>query len=55
MEDDPGLAHLFRKKLIQAGYIVDVASDGEQGLGKYEADSYDLVAIDQTMPVISGL
>jgi len=39
MEDDPGLSHLFRKKLMQAGYIVDVAPDGERGLAMYETVS----------------
>ncbi len=55
MEDDPGLARLVQKKLEQAGYIVDIASDGEEGLAMYAAGSYDVVAVDQTMPVYDGL
>jgi DNA-binding response OmpR family regulator len=54
MEDDPGLARLFQKKPEQAGYIVDLALDGEEGLAKYNASSYDVV-VDQNMPVHDGL
>jgi PAS domain S-box-containing protein len=55
MEDDPGLARLVQKKLERAGYVVDLARDGEQGLAMYEAGFYDIVAIDQAMPVHDGL
>ncbi len=55
MEDDPGVARLTQKKLTQAGYVVDIARDGEQGLAMYDAGSYDVVAIDQAMPVHDGL
>jgi len=55
MEDDPGSARLFQKRLEQAGYVVDIARDGEEGLAMYEAGSYDVVAVDQTMPVHDGL
>ena len=49
------MARLFKKRLEQAGYVVDLASDGEQGLAMYAAGSYDVVAVDQVMPVCSGL
>jgi PAS domain S-box-containing protein len=55
IEDDPGLARLVQKRLGGAGYEVDIASDGEEGIAKYEADSYDLVFVDQTLPVYDGL
>ncbi len=55
MEDDPGLARLFKKKLERVGYVVDVAHDGEQGLAMAAAGEYDLLAIDQAMPVQDGL
>ena len=55
MEDDLGLARLFQKKLKRAGYLVDIAHDGTEGLARYEAGSYDLVAVDQRMPVHDGL
>lgn len=55
MEDDVGLARLLQRRLQQVGYIVDIAPDGEQGLAMYEDGSYDVVAVDQNMPVHSGL
>jgi two-component system sensor histidine kinase/response regulator len=55
LEDDPGLARLFQKRLERLGYVVDLASDGEQGLSMYAAGSYDIVAVDHTMPVYNGL
>ena len=55
IEDDPGLGRLFQRRLRRAGYIVDVAPDGKEGLALYDQGSYDVVAVDQTMPVHSGL
>ena len=46
MEDDAGLAHLCRKALERAGYTVDVAADGEEGLAMYDAALHDVVALD---------
>jgi signal transduction histidine kinase len=55
MEDDPGLARLFQKKLRRAGYIVDTARDGREGLEMYNTGRYDVVATDQSMPGHNGL
>jgi len=55
IEDDPGLARLVQKRLGKAGYTVDIASDGEAGIAKYHADSYDVVFVDQSLPVYDGL
>jgi diguanylate cyclase (GGDEF)-like protein len=55
VEDDPGLARLVQKKLGRAGYTVDIASDGKEGVAKYEAYPYDLMFVDQTLPVYDGL
>ena len=55
MEDDAGLAHLCRKALERAGYAVDLAADGEEGLAMYNAARYDVVALDHAMPVYDGL
>lgn len=55
MEDDIGLARLFKKKLERSGYLVDLASDGAEGLEMYQAKQYDILAVDQQMPFIDGL
>ncbi|MHB8629584.1 MAG: sensor histidine kinase [Aggregatilineales bacterium] len=55
MEDDPGAARLFQKRLEQHGYVIDLASDGQEGLTKYKTGVHDLVVVDQNMPIYDGL
>jgi two-component system sensor histidine kinase/response regulator len=55
MEDDTGLARLLKKRLEREGYSVAIARDGGEGLSMYSAASYDVVAVDQNMPVHDGL
>jgi signal transduction histidine kinase/DNA-binding response OmpR family regulator len=55
MEDDAGLARLLQKALERAGYQVTVASNGAEGLAKYAQGSFDVIAVDQNMPVQDGL
>ena len=55
MEDDAGMARLCRKALEKAGYAVDHASDGEEGLAMCKSDLYDVVLMDHAMPVHDGL
>ena len=55
IEDDPGLARLVQKRLGKVGYTIDIASDGEEGLAKYQAEFYDLLFVDQSLPVHDGL
>ncbi len=55
MEDDPGLAMILKKRLGRAGYKVDIAQDGKEGLTMAESQSYDIVTVDYKMPYYSGL
>jgi diguanylate cyclase (GGDEF)-like protein/PAS domain S-box-containing protein len=55
IEDDPGLARLMQKRLGRAGYAVDIAADGEEGIAKYHADTYDVLLVDQSLPIHDGL
>jgi diguanylate cyclase (GGDEF)-like protein/PAS domain S-box-containing protein len=55
MEDDPGLARLVQKRLRRAGYETVVAEDGEKGVAMYAEGAYDVLIVDQNMPVFSGL
>ena len=55
MEDDSGLALLFKKKLERLGYEVSIAPDGRQGLEMHAAAPYDVLAVDLNMPGCSGL
>ncbi|HEU0264138.1 MAG TPA: diguanylate cyclase [Geobacterales bacterium] len=55
MEDDPGLARLLQKQLQRKGYEVDIAENGEVGLGQLAEHSYDLLLVDYHMPVLGGI
>jgi PAS domain S-box-containing protein/putative nucleotidyltransferase with HDIG domain len=55
IEDDPGLARLVQKRLGKNGFTVDIASDGEEGVAKYQNGSYDLLCVDQSLPIHDGL
>ena len=55
MEDDPGLARLVQKRLRRSGCDVTVAEDGQTGLAMFEEGDYELLLLDQEMPVYSGL
>ena len=55
IEDDPGLARLMQKRLGRAGYAVDIAADGKEGVARYHADPYDVVLVDQSLPIHDGL
>jgi two-component system sensor histidine kinase/response regulator len=55
MEDDPGAARLIQRRLGLAGYAVDIAHDGEEGLTMCASGAYDLLMVDQNMPVHDGL
>jgi PAS domain S-box-containing protein len=45
----------LERRLSRAGYSVDLANDGEQGLIMWAAASYDVLLVDHEMPVYSGL
>jgi DNA-binding NtrC family response regulator len=55
IEDDSGLARLMQKRLGKVGYRVDIAGDGAEGIAKYEAVSYDILLVDQSLPIYDGL
>jgi len=55
MEDDPGLAELFRKHLERKGFHVEVATNGEEGLAMVRAKRYDLLVVDYNMPFMGGI
>src|SRR5918996_3149282 len=55
VEDDADLARQLKDCLLDAGYSVDLAADGEEGhyLGAYEP--YDAVVLDLGLPVMDGV
>jgi len=55
VEDDPESCELMGEVLHDAGYSVDLAHDGYEGLEKVASRPPDLVVSDLQMPGINGL
>lgn len=55
VEDEPGIALFVRQGLSEAGYAVDVAGDGEEGLDYALAAEYDAIILDILLPRMDGL
>ncbi len=55
VEDEPSIANFVRQGLSEAGYAVDVAWDGEEGLAYALAADYDALVLDIMLPRMDGL
>ena len=55
VEDEPALAQAVSEALGDAGFKVDRASDGEEGLTRLTEANYDLIVCDLKMPRIDGM
>ncbi len=55
VEDDADLAQFIRKGLKEEHYVVDVATDGEEGLALALGNVYDLLILDIMLPKLDGL
>lgn len=53
-EDDLFLQQIYSRSLTEAGYLVELASDGKDALTKTKAKPADLLLIDLKMPVMGG-
>jgi two-component system cell cycle response regulator len=54
VDDSRAIRQIVLKQLVELGFDVDEAEDGEQGLARLEEVQYDLVLLDVTMPVLDG-
>jgi two-component system OmpR family response regulator len=54
VEDEPKMARLLHRGLLEEGYIVDVAADGGGGYAAAVSTSYDVVVLDVMLPGMSG-
>jgi CheY-like chemotaxis protein len=54
VEDDPFLIDIYRTKLEEAGFSVEVAEDGRDALGKIEEKKPDLLLLDIVLPHFDG-
>ncbi|HEY1222642.1 MAG TPA: response regulator transcription factor [Acidimicrobiales bacterium] len=54
-EDDRALRDVLQRGLREAGYVVDVAEDGEQAVANLTAVDYEVAILDWRMPKLSGI
>jgi len=55
VEDDNKIASFVVNGLKQAGFVVDKAANGEQGLVLSLSEPYDVAVIDVMLPVVDGI
>lgn len=55
VEDELSIANFVRQGLSEAGYAVDVARDGQEGLAYSLSADYDVLILDIMLPGIDGL
>jgi len=55
VEDEPGIAYFLRQGLIEAGYALDLVTNGREALAYAEAAEYDAYVLDILLPGLNGL
>ena len=55
VEDEPALAAAVSEALADAGFVVERAGDGEEGLTRLAQGTFDLIVCDLKMPRIDGM
>jgi len=55
IEDETKMADFIKRGLEEEGIAVDIAADGDDGLFRAKAGSYDLIILDITLPLMDGL
>jgi DNA-binding response OmpR family regulator len=54
IEDDPAVLEMYRMKLSLDGYVVNVATDGEDGINRAFALRPDIIFLDIRLPKKDG-
>jgi two-component system OmpR family response regulator len=55
VEDEEELAETVRRALVEDGFSVDVATDGESGLFNAQSWTYDAIVLDLMLPRLGGM
>ena len=55
VEDDADLNRQLKQALEVSGYVVDTASDGEEGHFLGDTEPYDCVVLDIGLPQMDGI
>lgn len=55
VEDDAGISRFIQQGLNEAGYAVDLAVDGSEGINYALTADYDVIVLDVLLPKVDGL
>lgn len=55
VEDDEALREMYTLIITKAGYALETATDGVQGIAKLRQGGYNLVLLDLMMPNLDGI
>ncbi len=55
VDDEKMIVKGIRFSLLQDGYEVETAYDGEEAIAKAKADNYDMILLDVMLPKLTGL
>ena len=55
VDDEPMMLKVLKYTLEQEGYEIELATDGEEALEKFQARAFDLVLLDVMLPKLDGL
>lgn len=55
VEDEKRLSEVIKKGLLEQGFAVDQAFDGEEGLYLAETEDYDVIILDIMLPKMDGV
>jgi len=55
IEDDPEIRKIQKDYLLKENFLVTEASDGNQGLEKFENENPDLIILDLNLPYVNGI
>jgi CheY-like chemotaxis protein len=54
IEDNNDISNLFFRALVEAGFLVEIISNGEVALARLEKESPTLIILDMHLPEVSG-
>ena len=55
VDDEENIRELYRDELVEDGYKVELAENGQSALSKFETFRPDLVTLDVMMPGMNGI
>jgi DNA-binding response OmpR family regulator len=55
VEDETNLSQIIKRGLVEEGYFVDCAFDGEEGQDMAELTSFDVIILDIMLPLKDGI